>query len=67
MREKEPTSKNEEAALPSLESSAGNLEDDVGCRAVKRKIDWTLALEEIRAKHLRRGRGMILDDPDHDD
>ena len=64
-REKEPASENEEATPPSLESSASNLEDDTGCWAVKRKIDYTLALEDIWSKHLRGRGGIILDGPDH--
>ena len=53
-REKGPASENEDAVLPSLESTIGDLDSDAECWVVKRRVDWTLALEEIRGKR-RRG------------
>ena len=49
-RERGLASKNEDAVLPSLEPIAGDLDGDAECRAVKRRVDRTLTLEEIRAK-----------------
>ena len=62
-RERGSASKDEDAVLPSPESTVGDLDGDADCREVKRKVDWTLALEEIRAKRQRGNE--CQDDPDH--
>lgn len=45
-----PAYEDEDIVLPFPKSTAGDLDGDVECQAVKTKVDWTLALEEIRAK-----------------
>ena len=59
-REQELTSKDEDAKQVPLASDSGG---DVERRTVKRMVDWTSAIEELRRKR-RRGEG-CKDNPNH--
>ena len=62
-REKEPTPKDKNVVPTSPKSMAADLGSDVECRAIKRVVDWTFAIEEIRAKQQRGDKHQ--DHPDH--
>ena len=62
-QEQEPAPEDEDSEQATFESTASDLGSDVERRTVKRVVDWTLAIEELRAKR-RRGGG-LQDDPDH--
>ena len=55
-RDQKPAPEDEDALPALFESTAYDLESEEESRAVKRMVDCTLAIEELRAKH-RRGGG----------
>ena len=62
-REQELTSEDEDAKQVPLGSTVSDSGGEVERREVKRVVDWTSAIEELRRKR-RRGKGRE-DDPNH--